>query len=249
MKKVTEKRIALITGANRGIGFETARQLGKLGNKVIIGARTAVKGEEAAKRLRSENIDAEFVHLDIDNASTYPQAFDLIDAKFGKLDILINNAGILLDEFVDGAPVQASTTDADVLRRTFDTNFFNTVAVTQKFLPLVRRSDSGRIVFVSSLLASLSDHTNPDSAIYNMKLPAYDTSKSALNAYAVHLAHELRDTPIKVNIAHPGSVLTDMNANGEIPVEEGARTSVELATLPPDGYSGRFVYQGEQLPW
>lgn len=249
MENATEKRIALITGANRGIGFETARQLGKLGNKVIIGARGKAIGEAAVAKLRGENIDAEFVQLDIDNVSTYEPAFKLIESKFGRLDILINNAGVLLDEFVDGAAVQASTTDAAILRRTFDTNFFNTVAVTQKFLPLVRRSDSGRIVFVSSLLASLSDHTNPDSEIYNMKLPAYDTSKSALNAYAVHLAHELRDTPIKVNIAHPGSVITDMNANGEIPVEEGARTSVELATLPPDGYSGRFIYQGEQLPW
>ena len=114
---------------------------------------------------------------------------------------------------------------------------------------MIKKSDAGRIVFLSSGLGSLTLHSDPNSEIYNFKVPAYNSSRTALNAYAVHLAHELKDTTIKVNAAHPGSVVTDMNANGEIPVEEGAKTSVALATFPADGYSGKFIYLGEELPW
>lgn len=113
----------------------------------------------------------------------------------------------------------------------------------------MKKSDAGRIVFLSSGLGSLTLHSDKDSPIYNYKVPAYDISKTALNGYAVHLAHELKDTNVKVNAAHPGSVVTDMNANGEIPVEEGAKTSVELATLGEDGYTGKFMYLGQELPW
>ncbi|MET0753894.1 MAG: SDR family NAD(P)-dependent oxidoreductase, partial [Pyrinomonadaceae bacterium] len=170
--------------------------------------------------------------------------------KYGKLDILINNAGIYIDENEEnGVPVGASKTSAEVFRKTFDTNFFNTIALTQQFVPLVKKSDAGRIVFLSSGLGSLNLHSDPASPIYNWKVPAYDISKTALNGYAVHLAYELKDTPIKVNAAHPGSVVTDMNANGEIPVEEGAKTSVDLATLPPNGYTGKFIHLGNELPW
>nr|HQU83182.1 SDR family NAD(P)-dependent oxidoreductase [Pyrinomonadaceae bacterium] len=160
-----------------------------------------------------------------------------------------NNAGIFIDESENGVPVGASKTSKEIFRKTFDTNFFNTIAVTQTFVPLVKKSDAGRIVFLSSGLGSLNLHSDPASPIYNWKVPAYDISKTALNGYAVHLAYELKDTPIKVNAAHPGSVVTDMNANGEIEVEEGAKTSVLLATLPADGYTGKFIYLGEELPW
>jgi NAD(P)-dependent dehydrogenase (short-subunit alcohol dehydrogenase family) len=246
---MTTKKIALITGANRGIGFETARQLGKQGIKVLIGARSEEKGLEAESTLKNEGLDAEYIRLDVNDRTTHESAAAFIEATYGRLDILVNNAGIFVDETVDGAPVQASETSGEVFRKTFDTNFFSTVELTQKLLPLIRRSDAGRIVFLSSGLGSLTLHSDPNSPIYNWKVPAYDISKTALNGYAVHLAHELRATPIKVNAAHPGSVVTDMNAAGEIPVEEGAITSVQLATLPADGYSGRFVYQGEELPW
>ncbi|MCD9188791.1 MAG: SDR family oxidoreductase [Pyrinomonadaceae bacterium] len=246
---MSEQKIALITGANRGIGFETARQLGQQGIKVLVGARSAENGKEAETKLRNEGFDAEFVLLDVDNETTHASAAKYIEETYGKLDILINNAGIWIEGFENGAPVPASRTTVDIFRKTFDTNFFNTIAVTQTFLPLVKKADAGRIVFLSSILGSLGLHSDPASPIYNYKVPAYNISKTALNGYAVHLAHELKDTNIKVNAAHPGSVLTDMNANGDLSLEEGAKTSVALATLGTDGYTGRFIHLGEELPW
>jgi NAD(P)-dependent dehydrogenase (short-subunit alcohol dehydrogenase family) len=242
------KKTALITGANRGIGFETARQLGQQGIKVLVGARAEKTGREAEAKLKAEGFDAEFVLLDVDDAKTHESAAKHIEEKYGKLDILINNAGISLEDTTGAAP-QASETSQDIFRKTFDTNFFNTIAITQQFIPLIKKSYAGRIVFLSSGLGSLSLHSDPASPIYNYKLPAYDISKTALNGFAVHLAHELKDTNIKVNTAHPGSVVTDMNPNGDIQVEEGAKTSVDLATLPADGYTGKFIHLGEELPW
>ena len=242
------KKTALITGANRGIGFETARQLAAQGIKVLVGARSEESGSEAAAKLQNQGFDAEFVLLDVDDAKTHASAAKYVEDNYGKLDILINNAGILLEDNT-GAAIQASETSPDIFRKTFDTNFFNTIAVTQAFVPLIKKSDAGRIVFLSSGLGSLNLHSDPKSPIYNYKLPAYDISKTALNGYAVHLAHELKDTNVKVNAAHPGSVVTDMNANGDIPVEKGAKTSVDLATLPADGYTGKFIHLGNELPW
>jgi NAD(P)-dependent dehydrogenase (short-subunit alcohol dehydrogenase family) len=244
-----KQKIALITGANRGIGFETARQLGEQGIKVLVGARTEEAGREAETKLKTEGFDAEFVLLDVDNPETHASAAKIIEDKYGKLDILINNAGIYIDESENGVHVQASKTTPEIFRKTFDTNFFNTIAVTQTFVPLIKKSDAGRIVFLSSALGSLNLHSDPNSPIYNWKVPAYNISKTALNGYAVHLAYELKDTPIKVNAAHPGSVLTDMNANGDLTVEEGAKTSASLATLPIDGYTGKFIHLGNELPW
>jgi len=246
---MTQKKIALVTGANRGIGFETARQLGREGIKVLLGSRSEEKGREAEVKLKNEGLDVELIRLDVDDPKTHQSAAKFIEATYGRLDILVNNAGILIDINGSGESAPASKTSLDIFRKTFDTNFFNTIALTQTFLPLIKKSDAGRIVFLSSALGSLTWHSDPKSPIYNYKLPAYDISKTALNGYAVHLAHELRDTPIKVNAAHPGSVVTDMNVNGEIPVDQGAKTSVALATLPADGYSGRLVYLGEELPW
>ncbi len=246
---MSEQKIALITGANRGIGFETARQLGQQGIKVLIGARSEEKGKEAESSLKNEGLDVEFVLLDVDNPETHQSAAEFVKDKYGKLDILVNNAAISIDETVDGKLVQASKTSLEVFRKTFDTNFFNTIAITQQFVPLVEKSDAGRIVFLSSGLGSLTLHSDPASPIYDWKVPAYDISKTAINGYAVHLAYELKDTNIKVNAAHPGSVVTDMNANGELPVEDGAKTSVALATLPDDGHTGKFIYLGNELPW
>ena len=242
------KKTALITGANRGIGFETARQLAQKGFKVLVGARSEENGREAEAKLKAEGFDAEFVLLDVDDAKTHESAAKYVEDNYGKLDVLINNAGISLED-TTGAGPQASETSDDIFRRTFDTNFFNTVALTQKFVPLLKKSDAGRIVFLSSGLASLTLHSDPNSPIYDYKLPAYDISKTAINGYAVHLAHELKDANVKVNIAHPGSVVTDMNPNGNIPVAEGAKTSVDLATLAADGYTGKFIHLGEELPW
>ena len=245
----TKQKTALITGANRGIGFETARQLGQQGIKILVGARSEASGKEAATKLKDEGFDAEFILLDIDDAKTHTSAARYVEENFGRLDILINNAGINFENAENGVYVKTSETSTDTFRKTFDTNFFNTVAVTQTFVPLLKKSDAGRIVFLSSGLGSLTLHSDPKSPIYDFKIPAYDISKTALNGYAVHLAHELKDTGIKVNAAHPGSVVTGMNPHGDLTVEEGAKTSVALATLPADGYTGKFIHLGQELPW
>jgi NAD(P)-dependent dehydrogenase (short-subunit alcohol dehydrogenase family) len=249
MSEQENKKIALVTGANRGIGFETVRQLAQLGHKVLLGARSEEKGIAAADKLKAEGLDVEFILLDVDDAATHEAAAKHIEEPHGKLDILINNAGIFIDAMENGALVQASRTSLDIFRRTFETNFFNIVALTQTLVPLVKRSDAGRIVFLSSGLSSLTQHNDPTSAFYHYKAPAYDISKTALNGYVVHLAYELKDTAIKVNAADPGSVVTDMNAQGELKVEVGAKTPVDLATLPADGYTGKLIHLGEELPW
>lgn len=159
------KKTALITGANRGIGFETARQLGQQGMRVLVGARSEENGREAEAKLKAEGFDADFVLLDVDDAQTHETAAQYVKENYGKLDVLINNAGIAIDELKNGAPVGASRTSKEIFRKTFDTNFFNTIAVTQAFVPLIKKSDAGRIVFLSSGLGSLSLHSDPNSPI------------------------------------------------------------------------------------
>jgi len=241
----TNGKVALITGANKGIGLETARQLGKLGFTVLVGARDAAKGQAAVAELAKDGIDAQVVTLDTAKAAARDSAAKFIEEKFGKLDVLINNAGVSIDK---GAAPSALGDQA--LRDTFETNFFAVVALTQKLLPLIRKSDAGRIVNLSSILGSLTEHSNPKSVIYDMKPLAYDSSKTALNAFTVHLAYELRGTPIKVNSAHPGWVKTDMGgAEAPMNVVDGAKTSVRLATLPPDGPTGGFFFLDKTMAW
>jgi NAD(P)-dependent dehydrogenase (short-subunit alcohol dehydrogenase family) len=233
MAEQNKGKIALVTGGNRGIGLETVKQLAQQGMHVLLGARNEAKGLEAAKKLKSDGLDVEFILLDVDDEKTHAKAAKVIEEKFGKLDVLVNNAGILIDERIQGGFVAASKTPLAVFRKTFETNFFNIIALTQTMIPLLKKSTAGRIVFLSSGLGSLTLHSDPKSPIYNYKAPAYDVSKTALNGYAVH----------------PGSVVTDMNAHGDIEVSEGAKTSVALATLPADGYNGKFIHLGKELPW
>src|SRR5258707_5908158 len=250
MSKSTSQKVALITGANKGLGFETGRQLAKKGIKVFLGARDEKRGKEAEAKLKAEGLDVDFIHLDLNDAGTHLAAAKYIDDKFGRLDILINNAAVNLEGSLDVEIATASQTPLEIYRRTFETNFFDQIAVTQAFLPLIRKSNAGRIVILSSGLGSTTLHADPTSPIYDFKIPAYDVSKAAINSYAVHLAHELKDTPIKVNVAHPGWVKTEMGGeNAPMEIEEGAKTSVALATLPDDGYTGKFIHLGEELPW
>jgi NAD(P)-dependent dehydrogenase (short-subunit alcohol dehydrogenase family) len=244
----TATKVAFITGGNRGIGQETARQLGKTGVKVIIGSRDLDKGKAVAEKLRAEGADVEAIRFDVNKPSDYQEAYNYFDKQYGKLDILINNAGVAFETF--GMPNNTSTVSIDTVRKTFDTNFFDTVEFTQKLLPLIKKAPEGRIVNLSSILGSLTLHADPKSPIYNFNTFAYDASKAALNAFTVHLAHELKDTKIKVNSAHPGWVKTDMGTDAapmEIP--EGAKTSVALATLPANGPTGAYIHMGEPLPW
>ena len=250
----TQDKVAFITGANKGIGLETARGLGRLGIAVVIGSRDEAKGREAADTLRAEGIEkVEAVRFDVTRPEDHREIARHLEERYGKLDILVNNAGVMLDEADMEGPGGFNTTSTatpEVLRRTFETNFFAVVALTQTLLPLIRKSPAGRIVNLSSILGSLTLHSDPKSPIYGMKGFAYDASKTALNAFTVHLAHELRDTPIKVNSAHPGWVKTDMGGSAApMEVSEGGKTSVQLATLPDDGPTGGFFHLGEPLPW
>jgi NAD(P)-dependent dehydrogenase (short-subunit alcohol dehydrogenase family) len=241
------KKVALITGANKGIGLETARQLGKLGITVLVGARDLAKGEAAASELKKDGVDARAVKLDVDNAADYEAVAKLIEKDYGRLDILVNNAGVMLDNRKGN---ETSKTSQDVMRKTFNTNFFAVVGLTQALLPLLKKSVGGRIVNLSSILGSNTLHATPGSFIYDAKTFAYDASKAALNSFTIHLAHELKDTKIKVNSAHPGWVKTEMGGEGaQLDVETGAKTSVELATLQDSGPTGAYVHLGKPLPW
>lgn len=243
-----EKQVALITGANKGIGFETARQLGKLGITVVLGSRDADKGEAAAAKLRAEGIDVRPLKLDVTSTEDRGAAVKFLDQQFGRLDILINNAGIAETNAWSGN--NTSSTTPETLQRVFETNLFAPVALTRALLPMLRKSHAARIVNLSSIMGSLTLHSDPKSPIYNIKPFAYDASKAALNAFTIHLAHELRDTKIKVNSAHPGWVKTDMGTDAApMDIVTGATTSVALATLSEDGPTGAFIHMGKPLPW
>ncbi|MDP4096798.1 SDR family oxidoreductase [Paenibacillus sp. P96] len=249
-KTKLQDKVALITGANRGIGLATARSLGKLGVNIMIGSRNRQNGEEAAAVLRSEGIQAEALLLDITSDVDRQKAYDFINQRYGKLDILINNASVQ-KEIEHLSPVNlTSTISTDLLRETFDSNFFSHVELTRQLLPLLRMAPAARIVNVSSILGSLNLQDNPDSPIRELKIFAYNASKTAINSFTIHLAHELKDTQIKVNSAHPGWVKTELGGQyAEMEVEDSPKTSVLLATLPDDGPTGKFFHLNEELPW
>jgi len=243
---MSTKKIALITGANKGIGLETARQLGKQGITVLAGARDEAKANGAAAELRKEGLDVHGIVIDVNEEGSIRETAARIERDYGHLDILVNNAGVMLGD----RGQKPSEQSLELWRKTFETNLFGLVATTQALLPLLRKSAAGRIVNLSSILGSNTLHATPGSPIYDSKQPAYDVSKSAVNAWTVHLAWELKDTPIKVNAAHPGWVKTEMGGEGaNMEIEDGAKTSVALATLGPDGPNGGFVHMGETLPW
>ncbi len=243
------EKIALVTGATRGIGLETARQLAERGVRVLVAGRDEHRAEEAASRMRILGLSAEACALDVTRRESISAAATEVGRNHGRLDILINNAAIRVEEYGR----QPSEQPLDHWHETFETNLFGPVAVTQAFLPLLRRSAAGRIVNVSSLLGSLGTHSDATSYAYSPKfksLPAYSASKSALNSWTVHLAYELRDTAIKVNAVHPGYTKTDMNCgDGDLDVETGAKTSIRMALLDGDGPTGTYVHMDRRIPW
>ncbi|GAB3310650.1 SDR family oxidoreductase [Luteimonas notoginsengisoli] len=238
-------KIALVTGATRGIGLETVRQLATQGVHTLLAGRDRGRAVEASLALQADGLPVEAVALDVTDAASIAAAAREIEQRHGRLDILVNNAGVFLDD----TSLAPSAQPLPAWRQTFDTNLFGVVATTQALLPLLRKSPAGRIVNLSSSLASLALHNDPDSQIYDLKVPAYDASKTALNAWTVHLAHELRDTAIKVNAVDPGSVKTDMNAHGELDVATGASGSVAMALVGADGPNGSYTHLGQVLPW
>lgn len=246
---IPSNTIALVTGATRGIGFETARQLGRNGIHVLLTGRNREKAAAAAQTLCDEGLNVEAFELDVTKAETITSVAATVARKYGRLDILVNNAAIRIEEYGK----RPSEQPLRQWRETFDTNLFGVVEVTCAFLPLLRKAEAGRIVNVSSLLASLGTHSDSQSYAYSdmfKSLPAYSASKSAVNSWTVHLAYELRDTPIKVNAVHPGYTKTDMNeGEGIYDIPTGAQTSVKMALLSSDGPSGAYVHMGDTLPW
>jgi NAD(P)-dependent dehydrogenase (short-subunit alcohol dehydrogenase family) len=240
------KRVAMVTGANKGIGLEVARQLGLLGHVVLLGARDAQRGEAAAARLRGMDLDARFVPLDVTDAGSVRRAADWIGREFGLLDILVNNAAIKLEFH----PAPPSLAPMDAVRQTFETNVFGLMAVTQAMLPLLRKSTAARIVNVSSGLGSLTLGAQPGSKFNLKPMLSYNVAKCAVNGVTVQFAAELQGSGIKINSADPGYTHTDMTLNqGGKPVEQGAAVIVHLATLDKDGPSGAFFDQNGPLPW
>jgi NAD(P)-dependent dehydrogenase (short-subunit alcohol dehydrogenase family) len=237
--------IALVTGANKGIGREISRQLAAKGILVLIGARDRDRGEKAAADLRAQGLPVEFVQIDVTSQPSVDHAAAEVERRHGRLDILVNNAGIALDWF------PGSELTVEALQQTFDTNVFGVFRVTKALLPLLKKSTHGRIVNMSSGLGSLTRNADPGSTltIRNMLL-AYCSSKAALNMMTVQFANELKNAGIKVNAANPGFTATDMNQHrGVRTVEQGAATPVRLALLPDDGpTAGVFSDDGPE-PW
>lgn len=237
-------RVALVTGANRGIGFETVRQLAEQNVHVLLAARDRGKADDAAAMLQAQGLPVEAITLDVNRQDSITAAANEVERRYDQLDILINNAAVFLDD-MERPP---SGQSLNVWLDTFNTNLFGAVATTQAFLPLLRKSPDARIVNVSSELAALTLQDDLDWEYANFRPTAYAVSKTALNAWTLHLAHELRDTSIRVNAVCPGSVKTDMNAQGELSVDVGAKSAVTMALLDHDSH-GRFTRRGEMLPW
>lgn len=238
-------KTVLITGANKGIGFETAKQLAQSGYFVYLGSRNKIKGLEALEKLKALGINnVDCIEIDVTNINSIKSARKELESKVRQLDVLINNAGI------GGGQVQnLSTGEIENLRKVFDTNFFGAVQTTQQFIPLLKKSNEPRIVNVSSGLGSLTIHTstqNPNYAIYD----AYSCSKTALNAFTVLLAKEFRNTNFKINSVTPGYTATDLNHfQGTQTPEQAAKVVVKYATVDKDGPTGKFLKEDGEVDW
>lgn len=239
-------KYALITGGNKGIGFETVKQLAAQGMQVFFTSRDEQRGLEALQRLTDQEFsNIILLAMDVTDPESIGQAKRQLEQQVPQLDILINNAGIRGD-----IPQLASDVSDQTLRTVFDTNFFGMIQVTQAFLPLLKKSDQPRIVNVSSDLGSLSLRSNPDWQYSHLERAAYGPSKTALNAYTVSLAYELKDTPFKVNAVNPGFTATDFNGfKGTKKAEDAATLIVQYATLLADGPSGQFWSDDGVTPW
>ena len=231
-----KKKIALVTGSNKGLGFETCRQLARLGITVILSSRNFSKGKIPSKLLVEEGLNILFYQLDVSNQVNISRIANQIEKQFGQLDILVNNAAILYDTWQN-----AINADLDVVYQALMTNLFGPWRLSQVCIPIMKRNKYGRIVNVSSGAGSLHYMT--------AGTPAYSVSKAALNAFTRILAAELHGTSILVNSIDPGWVATDMGGHGGRPVEEGAKGIVWARTLPDNGPTGGFFFDGKATPW
>lgn len=234
--------VAVVTGANRGLGLETCRQLAKRGYTVILTCRDSDKGKAAVEHLRQEGLQANYHVLDVTNAASIAQLEHDIERDYGRLDVLVNNAGVFLDSIGSDDPAQDSVFDADLdaIRDSMETNVYGPLRLCQALIPLMH--GRGRVVNLSSGMGQLSD--------MNGCCPGYRLSKTSLNALTRIFADELKSTQIKINSVCPGWVRTDMGGPGAtLSVEQGVETIVWLATLPDDGPSGGFFRNKLSIPW
>jgi len=243
--KIEAGRIALVTGATKGIGFEIASQLAKRGITVLIGARDENKGVEAQDKIRASGGKAHYIKVDVADTETIQTAIAHIAEKFERLDILVNNAGILVDPQTNILDLELTT-----LKNTLITNAFGPLLMSQACVPLMKRNSYGRIVNMASTLGSLTEMADPKSDYAGVLSPAYRLSKTVLNGLTALLAKELHGTNILVNSACPGWVRTDMGGDqAPISPAQGAETPVWLATLPDDGPTGHFFREKQPIAW
>ncbi|HEU5386198.1 MAG TPA: SDR family NAD(P)-dependent oxidoreductase [Streptosporangiaceae bacterium] len=242
--------ITLVTGANRGLGLAAAEALAREAHCVLLAGRDRANVHAAAVKLRAEGLDVVPVELDVTSRASIAAAADRVAQDHGRLDVLINNAGIL-PEATDGSEHEFA--NPDLFPVTFETNLFGAVAVTEVFLPLLRRSPMGRIVNVSTTMGSLNDQANPDSAYYQLVVPAYQASKAALNSVTISLAKRLADTNIKVSSVCPGFVQTDLTPvnkdQAPLTADQAARVVLTAATLPGTAESGAFFDMNGPVAW
>lgn len=244
-------KTALITGANKSIGFETARQLAQKGYFVYLGSRDQERGQQAADQLKAEGLtNLAAITIDVCDKASIQSAENIVSEKSGVLDLLVNNAGILGD-----MPQAPTGVESENIRAVFDTNFFGLIDVTQSFMGLLRKSEAPVIVNVTSGLGSLTLHSDPSWPYYPFKSAAYGPSKTALNAYTVALAYELRDTAFRVNAVDPGYTATDFNHHqGPGTIESAAAIIVKYAIIGIDGPTGKFFSNdrreyNDESPW
>jgi NAD(P)-dependent dehydrogenase (short-subunit alcohol dehydrogenase family) len=242
-------KTVLVTGANRGLGFATARRLGAPDTTVIVGARDAESGERAAAAIRADGNDAVAVTLDVRSPESLAAAAAAIRRRYGRLDLLVNNAGVLPEATADpNGPVSL-----DLFRATFDTNVLGAVAAIEAFLPLLTEEPRGRIVNISSTMGSLSDQSDPESPYYSVVVPAYQSSKAALNGVTVALAKALKDAGVAVYSVCPGFVQTDLTPmnrdNAPLTADDAAETVVRVALSADASLSGRFLSSDGLVPW
>jgi len=242
---MTDKRQALVTGANKGIGFAIAKGLAKAGMSVWMGGRDAARGEKAVQKLRDEGLDVRFLEIDVADDASVQRAAETVAADGGALHVLVNNAGIILD--MTGPPSQARMED---IKATFDVNLYGPIRVTQAFVPLLKAAGDARVVMMGSGLGSLTLITDPTSIYSSVNLMDYTSSKVALSAVTVAFAKELEPFGVKVNIVEPGNVRTDLNDNtGLLTPEEGASTAISMAMIGSDGPTGGFFGSHGRQPW
>jgi NAD(P)-dependent dehydrogenase (short-subunit alcohol dehydrogenase family) len=241
----TDVGVALVTGANKGIGEAVAAGLARRGFTTAVGARDESRGRAAAVRLRDAGLDAHFLALDVDDDASVTAAVRTVERDFGRLDVVVNNAALKLER----APSPPSRCELETVRQTFETNVFGAIRVILATLPLLRRSPAPRIVNVSSGLGSLGLATTDGSRYQAKPLLSYNVSKAALNSVTVQFANELRGTKFKINAVDPGYTNTDMTGDGTRTPADAATIVLQLATLTADGPSGHFFDERGELPW